>query len=43
MGVILLGKIKIYERAKELNLTSKEVLEKAKNIGLEVKSHMSGI
>ena len=43
MGVILLGKIKIYEIAKELNLTSKEVLEKAKNIGLEVKSHMSGI
>ena len=38
-----MGKIKIYEIAKELNLTSKEVLEKAKNIGLEVKSHMSGI
>ncbi len=38
-----MGKIKIYEIAKELNLASKEVLEKAKQIGLEVKSHMSGV
>lgn len=43
MGVNLLGKIKIYELAKNLNLTSKELLEKAKAIGIEVKSHLSSI
>ena len=43
MGVKLLGKIKMYELAKELNLTSKEILEKANELGIEVKSHMSAI
>jgi len=43
MGVKLLGKIKIYELAKELNLTSKEVMEKAKELSIEVKTHMSSI
>ena len=43
MGVILLGKIKIYEIAKKLGLTSKEVLEVAQKLNIEVKSHMSGI
>ena len=43
MGVKLLGKIKIYELAKELNLTSKELMEKVKEMGIEVKTHMSSI
>ncbi len=38
-----MGKIKIYEIAKKLNLTSKEVLEMAKKLNIEVKSHMSGV
>jgi len=43
MGVKLLGKIKIHEIAKKLNLNSKEVLEKAIEIGIDVKSHLSSI
>ena len=43
MGVMLLGKIKIYEIAKKLNLTSKEVLEMAKKLNIDAKSHMSGV
>ena len=38
MGVILLGKIKIYEIAKKLGLASKEVLEAAEKLNIEVKS-----
>ena len=38
-----MGKMKLYELAKELNLTSKELLDKAKMIGIEVKSHLSGL
>lgn len=38
-----MGKMKLYELAKELNLTSKELLEKAKLLGIEAKSHLSGI
>ena len=38
-----MGKIKIYEIAKKLGLTSKEVLEVAKQLNIEVKSHMSGV
>ena len=38
-----MGKIKIYDIAKKLNLTSKEVLEVAKNLNINVKSHLSGI
>ena len=41
MGVSLLGKMKLYELAKELNLTSKDLLERAGEIGLELKSHLS--
>ena len=40
---MLLGKIKLYDIAKELNLTSKEVLEIAKNLNLNVKSHLSAV
>ena len=39
----LLGKIKIHELAKELGLSSKEVLDKAKELGIEVASHLSNI
>lgn len=38
-----MGKIKLHEIAKELNLTSKEVVEKAKELGMAVKSHLSGV
>lgn len=41
MGVSLLGKMKLYELAKELNLASKELLERAGEIGIELKSHLS--
>ena len=38
-----MGKIKIYEIAKEFDLASKEVIEVAKKINIEVKSHLSSI
>ena len=38
-----MGKIKIYEIAKKLGLASKEVLEMAQKLNIEVKSHMSGV
>ena len=40
---MLLGKIKIYEIAKKLDLTSKEVLEMAQKLNIQVKSHMSSV
>jgi len=43
MGVKLLGKIKIYDIAKKLGLTSKEVLDIAKKLNIEAKSHLSGV
>ena len=38
-----MGKIKLYDIAKELNLTSKEVLEIAKKLNIEAKSHLSSV
>ena len=38
-----MGKIKIHEIAKKMNLTSKEVLEVAKKLKIDVKSHMSSV
>ena len=38
-----MGKIKIHEIAKKMGVNSKEVLEKALELGLDVKSHMSAI
>ncbi len=38
-----MGKIKIYDIAKKLDLTSKEVLEVAKRLNIEAKSHLSGV
>ena len=40
---MLLGKIKIYEIAKKLNLTSKEILDIANKLNIEAKSHLSGV
>ena len=38
-----MGKIKIHEIAKKLGLTSKEVLERANELKIDVKTHMSGV
>ena len=43
MGVILLGKIKIHEIAKKINLASKEVVLRANELNIEVKSHLSSV
>ena len=36
-------KIRVYELAKELNISSKELMNKIESLGLEVSSHMSSI
>ena len=38
-----MGKLKIYELAKELGATSKEILAKATELGIKVASHLSNI
>jgi len=38
-----LAKVKIHEIAKKIGVNSKEVLEKAMELGLDVKSHMSSV
>ena len=38
-----MGKVKIYDLAKKLNLTSKEILERAEKLNIEAKSHLSNI
>ncbi len=38
-----MGKIKIHEIAKEIGLSSKEIIEKAKELGIEATSHLSGV
>ena len=38
-----MGKIKIYEIAKKLDLASKEIVEMAKKLNIEVKNHMSTV
>jgi translation initiation factor IF-2 len=43
VGVILLGKVKLHEIAKKIGVNSKEVVEKAMELGLDVKSHMSTV
>lgn len=42
-GVEILGKIKIHELAKEIGMASKDVLEKAKSLGIDVASHLSNV
>ena len=43
MGVKLLGKIKIHEIAKEVELTSKEIIQIANDLGIGVTSHLSAV
>lgn len=38
-----MGKIKIHEIAKKLGLTSKEIIEKATKLGIDVKNHLSSV
>ena len=38
-----MGKIKIHELAKEIGMSSKDVLEKAKSLGIDVASHLSNV
>ena len=38
-----MGKIKLYEIAKKVGTTSKEVMEVAKKLNIEFKNHMSGV
>jgi len=38
-----LGKMKLYELAKEIDVSSKDLLEQAKTLGIELKSHLSSI
>lgn len=38
-----MGKKRIYELAKELDVSSKEMVEKAQKLGLDVKNHMSSL
>jgi translation initiation factor IF-2 len=38
-----MGKMRVYEYAKKLNLSSKDVIEKLKEIGIEVSNHMATI
>ena len=38
-----MGKIKVHELAKELGLTSKDVIAKAGELGIEAKTHMSSL
>jgi len=41
--VMLLGKMKIHELAKEIDKTSKDIIAVAQELGLDVKSHMSSL
>ena len=41
--VRLLGKMKLYELAKEMDTSSKDLLEKAKALGINIKSHLSAV
>jgi len=36
-------KVRVYELAKELNISSKELIEKIEDLNIEVNSHMSSI
>ena len=38
-----MGKMKVHELAKELGLTSKDIIAKASELGVELKSHLSAI
>ena len=38
-----MDKIKVHELAKKLGTTSKEIISKAKELGIEIKTHLSSI
>ena len=38
-----MGKVRVYEAAKELGISNKEILERLKALGVEVKSHSSSV
>ena len=38
-----MAKIKVHEVAKKVGVTSKEAVEKAKELGIEVKNHLSAL
>ena len=38
-----MAKVKIHEIAKEMNLSSKEVVDRANELGFDVKSHLSSV
>ena len=38
-----MGKLKVHELAKELGISSKEIIEKAKELGTEITSHLSSV
>ena len=38
-----MAKVRIYELAKELNMTNKALMDKLENIEVEVRSHMSSL
>ena len=38
-----MGKIKVYELARKLNIQNSEMIDKLKSIGIEVKSHLSTV
>lgn len=42
MGVVVLS-IRVHELAKELNLSSKDVMTKLENMGIEIKNHLSAV
>ena len=43
LGVYRLIKIRVYELAKELGMSSKDLIEKMKELDLNVSSHMSSL
>lgn len=38
-----MAKVRVYELAKDLNMTNKQLLEKLKELGIDAKSHMSAL
>ncbi|HHX77132.1 MAG TPA: hypothetical protein GX697_02095, partial [Firmicutes bacterium] len=41
MEVYFMGKLRVYELAKELGISSKRLIELLENNGVKVKNHMS--
>ena len=43
IGGIYMKKIRVYELAKDLDISSKELIDKIQELGMEVSSHMSTV